>query len=276
LPAWVTDVSFSRQKVALVVRDTRNWSPVRIAEAPQGRGRLQGSTFCNGYSQTSVHERLRSWTIRFTNKFSEHKASRMRYCVSSYEHASRQHRGAISWENQDFTSSPPFTYAVNCPPYRYGKTKLSFRLYLICLVLCLSFCDRFNGLHWFCVKNLCTKYCCKSLNNHLGSRNGLIHFTLILMGKIVSVYEHFSLITFRFTNDLQERIQIVNRGLTVLVTDRLSVPLKQRWDTADSTITRKWKFFFVNGLKCKSNFSSTEYLNMCRNGLDASNWSVVK
>jgi hypothetical protein len=25
--------------------------------------------------------------------------------------------------------------------------------------------------------------------NHLGSRNGLIHFTLIPMGKIVSVYE---------------------------------------------------------------------------------------
>jgi hypothetical protein len=25
--------------------------------------------------------------------------------------------------------------------------------------------------------------------NHLGSRNGLIHFTLILMGKIVSGYE---------------------------------------------------------------------------------------
>jgi hypothetical protein len=29
------------------------------------------------------------------------------------------------------------------------------------------------------------------VHNHLGSRNGLIHFTLILMGKIVSVYEHF-------------------------------------------------------------------------------------
>jgi hypothetical protein len=38
------------------------------------------------YSQTSVHERLGSWTIQFTNKFSEHKASRMMYCVSSYEH----------------------------------------------------------------------------------------------------------------------------------------------------------------------------------------------
>jgi hypothetical protein len=23
---------------------------------------------------------------------------------------------------------------------------------------------RFNGFHWFCVKNLCTKYCRKSLN----------------------------------------------------------------------------------------------------------------
>jgi hypothetical protein len=35
------------------------------------------------YSQTSVHD---------------HKGSRMTYYVSSYEHASRQHRGAISWE----------------------------------------------------------------------------------------------------------------------------------------------------------------------------------
>ena len=52
------------------------------------------------YSQNSVHERLGSWTIRFTNKFSEHKASWMTYCVLSYEHASRQHRGAISWEYQ--------------------------------------------------------------------------------------------------------------------------------------------------------------------------------
>jgi len=28
-----------------------------------------------------------------------------------------------------------------------------------------------------------------SISSHLGSRNGLIHFTLIPMGKIVSVYE---------------------------------------------------------------------------------------
>jgi len=48
------------------------------------------------YSQISVHECLGSWTIRFTNKFSEHKASWMTYSVSSYKHASHQHRGAIS------------------------------------------------------------------------------------------------------------------------------------------------------------------------------------
>jgi len=52
------------------------------------------------YSQTSVHEHLRSWTIWFTNKFSEHKASRMMCCILSYEHTSRQHGGAISWEYQ--------------------------------------------------------------------------------------------------------------------------------------------------------------------------------
>ena len=36
---------------------------------------------------------------------------------------------------RQLSSTPPSTYAVNSPPYRYGKTKLSFRLYLICLVL---------------------------------------------------------------------------------------------------------------------------------------------
>jgi len=39
------------------------------------------------------------------------------------------------------------------------------------------------------------------ISNHLGSRNGLIHFTLISMGKIVSVYEHFGLRT-TFRNEL--------------------------------------------------------------------------
>ena len=140
------------------------------------------------YSQTTVHDCLGSWTIRFTNKFSEHKVSRMKYCVSSYEHASHQHRGkkktekrkripfqtstahkerdqlgdqrndgerscnsgdgtgqmAQPWmfmmmnNNISFPHHLPLN-AVNSPPYRYGKTKLSFRLYLICLVLCLSF-----------------------------------------------------------------------------------------------------------------------------------------
>ena len=40
---------------------------------------------------------------------------------------------------RQLSSSPPSTYAVNSPPYRYSKTKLSFRLYLFRLVLCLSF-----------------------------------------------------------------------------------------------------------------------------------------
>jgi len=52
--------------------------------------------------QTSVHELLGSWTIRFTNKFSEHKASRMTHCVSSYEHASRQKRKRIPFQTVTF------------------------------------------------------------------------------------------------------------------------------------------------------------------------------
>jgi hypothetical protein len=64
------------------------------------RKRVLSNGFVDKYRQTSVHERLGSRTIRFKNKFSEHKASRMSYCASSYEHANRQHRGAISWEYQ--------------------------------------------------------------------------------------------------------------------------------------------------------------------------------
>jgi len=45
--------------------------------------------------QMNVQSNLGSRTIRFTNKFSEHKASRMTYYVSSYEHTSHQHRGVI-------------------------------------------------------------------------------------------------------------------------------------------------------------------------------------
>jgi hypothetical protein len=48
---------------------------------------------CSG---TSVHERPCSRTVRFTNKFSEQKPSRMTNGVSDYEHASWQQRQAES------------------------------------------------------------------------------------------------------------------------------------------------------------------------------------
>jgi hypothetical protein len=48
------------------------------------------------YSGTSVHERPCSRTIRFTNKFSEQKTSRMTNSVSNYEHESWQQRQAES------------------------------------------------------------------------------------------------------------------------------------------------------------------------------------
>jgi hypothetical protein len=48
------------------------------------------------YSGTSVHERPCSRTIRFKNKFSEQKPSRMTNGVSDYEHASWQQRPAES------------------------------------------------------------------------------------------------------------------------------------------------------------------------------------
>ena len=46
------------------------------------------STAFDTCSQTSGHECLGSRTVQFKNRFSEHKASWMTYCVSNYEHAS--------------------------------------------------------------------------------------------------------------------------------------------------------------------------------------------
>jgi hypothetical protein len=52
--------------------------------------------FKDKYSGASVHERPCPWTIRFTNKFSEQKTSRMTNGFSDYEHASWQQRQAES------------------------------------------------------------------------------------------------------------------------------------------------------------------------------------
>jgi hypothetical protein len=52
------------------------------------------SKIVNMHSGTSVHERPCSRTIRFTNKFSGQKPSRMTNGVSDYEHATWQQRQA--------------------------------------------------------------------------------------------------------------------------------------------------------------------------------------
>jgi hypothetical protein len=62
-------------------------------------------------------------------------------CFVAFVHANvpcqeTEKRIRIPFQTITFPSSPPSTYAVNSPSYRHGKTKLSFRLYLICLVLC--------------------------------------------------------------------------------------------------------------------------------------------
>ena len=63
------------------------------------------------------------------------------------------------------------------------------------------------------VKNLCTKYCCKSLNKQsTGVQERINPFYINSYGE-----NSFGLRTFRFTNDLQERIKFVNRDLTVLL-----------------------------------------------------------
>jgi hypothetical protein len=92
------------------------------------------------YSGASVHERPCSRTIRFTNKFSEQKTSRITNGFSDYEHASWQKRQAES-----------ISAGVSC---------------------------------W------------------------------LTMAQYIFLLD-FVLRTFRFTNGLQERIKLVNRGPTV-------------------------------------------------------------
>ena len=63
----------------------------------------------------------------------------------------------------------------------------------------------------FVFKNLCTKYCCKCLNKQSsGVQERINPFYINSYGE-----NSFGLRTFRFTNDLQERIKFVNRGLIV-------------------------------------------------------------
>ena len=63
------------------------------------------------------------------------------------------------------------------------------------------------------VKNLCIKYCCKSLNKQSsGVQERINPFYINSYGE-----NSFGLRTFRFTNDLREGIKFVNRGLTVLI-----------------------------------------------------------
>ena len=64
-----------------------------------------------------------------------------------------------------------------------------------------------------------------SVYEHFGLRTFL--FTIISVYDHfgftkISVYEHFGLRIFRFTNNLQERIKFVNRGLTIFLRQRPS------------------------------------------------------
>jgi hypothetical protein len=76
-------------------------------------GRTQTQNYCVSVSfynifvvwQNIIQSNHGSRTPRIMNnsiyeQIFEHKTSRMTYCVSSYEHASRQRRGVISWEYQ--------------------------------------------------------------------------------------------------------------------------------------------------------------------------------
>jgi hypothetical protein len=73
--------------------------------------------------------------------------------------------------------------------------------------------------------NLCTKYCCKSLNKQsYGVQERINPFYIVSYGK-----NSFGFRTFRVTNGLQERTKFVNGGSTVflsLVSDAYMVEIQ--------------------------------------------------
>ena len=81
---------------------------------------------------------------------------------------------------------------------------LCLSFFVIDLMVCIDFVFR------TCAK----KYCCKSLNKQSsGVQERINPFYINSYGETI-----FGLRTLRFTNDLQERIKFVNRGLTVFQT----------------------------------------------------------
>jgi hypothetical protein len=67
--------------------------------------------------------------------------------------------------------------------------------------------------------NLCTKYCCKSLNKQSsGVQERINPCYIVSYGK-----NSFGLQTFRVTNGFQERIKFVNRGSTVHALERVFI-----------------------------------------------------
>jgi len=75
------------------------------------------------------------------------------------------------------------------------------------------------------VTNLCTKYGCKSLNKQSsGVQLWINPYYINSYGE-----NSFGLRTFQFTNDLQERIKFVNRGLTVLSFHMHSWSCRMAW-----------------------------------------------
>jgi hypothetical protein len=92
----------------------------------------------SNYSGTSVHERPCSRTIRFTNKFSEQKTSRMTNGVSDYEHASWQQRLATSIQYQCGSVSCWLTLAQYTSLLEFIVPSLEFRCVLCCFNILLN------------------------------------------------------------------------------------------------------------------------------------------
>jgi hypothetical protein len=96
----VTKFSYDWSHIT-IIKFSYDWSQVTITKFSLPLKRLDSKKrqglFLTELFVRKIYLKLGSRTLRIMNNS---VYERMAYCVSSYEHASRQHRGAISWEYQ--------------------------------------------------------------------------------------------------------------------------------------------------------------------------------
>ena len=107
------------------------------------------------------------------------------------------------------------TYTINSPPYRYSN--IIFGNFFQCVVkycVYLFVLDLMIFIGFVYEQSTVVKVW---ISNHLVSKNRLINFPLILVGKIILVYEHFgSRIAFRNLSNSWIKVPLYNKLIYII------------------------------------------------------------